>query len=128
MVYVDTSVVLAHLLAEDTAPSPGLWDESLVASRLVEFETLCRLHATGRSGTHEGAAREILARIAMLELVEPVVARVTLPFPEPVRTLDALHLASMAFLEEQGVELRLATYDRRLSAAARALGMKQYEL
>ena len=43
------------------------------------------------------------------------------PFPTPVRTLDALHLASIDFLRSMGQRPLLATYDRRLSQAAAAL-------
>jgi hypothetical protein len=43
------------------------------------------------------------------------------PFPAPVRTLGALHLASIEFLRAQGQKLELATYDERLAAAARKM-------
>jgi hypothetical protein len=49
MIYVDTSVILADLLAEDVHPPPGFWQESLVSSRVLEYEVwtgsllLCRL-------------------------------------------------------------------------------------
>jgi hypothetical protein len=43
------------------------------------------------------------------------------PFPVPVRTLDVLHLATMAFLRNHGQAIELASYDARLVAAARAL-------
>jgi predicted nucleic acid-binding protein len=51
-----------------------------------------------------------------------VLARALLPFPQPVRTLDALHLATMDFLRSHGQSVELATYDRRLAAAAQSLG------
>jgi len=44
------------------------------------------------------------------------------------RTLDALHLASMAFLRARGVKLTLASFDGRLSDAASALGIPTYSL
>jgi predicted nucleic acid-binding protein len=128
MVYLDSSVALAHLRAEDRVPSENLWAESLVSSRLLEYETLSRLHSAGRGASHGEMARELLRRVALLELVEPVVGRALEAFPLPVRTLDALHLASMTFLLEQGVALTLASYDRRLSAAAEALGIGPYPL
>lgn len=37
MIYLDTSVALAHLLAEDRQPPASLWDETLVSSRLLEY-------------------------------------------------------------------------------------------
>jgi predicted nucleic acid-binding protein len=42
----------------------------------------------------------------------------------PVRTLDALHLASMHFLRGLGREISLATFDERLALVARKLGIK----
>jgi len=43
------------------------------------------------------------------------------PFPVPVRTLDALHLATAEYLRQQGEAVELASYDNRLIAAARAM-------
>ena len=40
-----------------------------------------------------------------------------------VRTLDALHLASIDFLRRQGQTVELATFDRRMADAARAMGV-----
>jgi hypothetical protein len=45
------------------------------------------------------------------------------PFPISVRTLDALHLATMDFLRVGGEPVELASYDSRLIAAARAIGI-----
>jgi hypothetical protein len=55
-------------------------------------------------------------------MVPEVLARALAPFPDPVRTLDALHLASAGFLRERGIELRFATYDGRQRRAAETLG------
>jgi hypothetical protein len=52
-----------------------------------------------------------------------VLARALEPFPAPVRTLDALHLASIEFLRGRGQTIELASYDDRLTVAARALGI-----
>jgi len=121
VVYVDTSVVLAQLLAEDRVPPAELWSETLVASRLLEYETWNRLHARQLGGELGESARQLLARVAMLELAPPVLARTLEPFRVQVRTLDALHLASLAFLRERGQAVSLATYDLRMAAAAEAL-------
>jgi len=45
-----------------------------------------------------------------------------------VRTLDALHLASVEFLRQRRPDLRLATYDRRMGPAARSLGIGLIDL
>lgn len=48
--------------------------------------------------------------------------------PQPVRTLDALHLASIAYLRQQGQEVELATFDRRMASAAHAMGIRLSDL
>lgn len=128
MIYLDTSVALAQLLAEDRRPAAGLWLESLVASRLVEYELWTRLHARGLAPTHGTAARQLLARLAFVELARPVLARALAPFPTPLRTLNALHLASAAYLLALGEEVRMATYDERMRRGAEAMGIEIYPL
>jgi predicted nucleic acid-binding protein len=128
MIYLDTSVALAHLLAEDRIPPPELWRETLVSSRLLEYELWTLVHARKLGGSHGDDVRELLGRIALLELAAPVLTRALEPFPTAVRTLDALHLASADFLRHQGQVVRLATYDDRLLRGAVALGIEPYPL
>ena len=63
-----------------------------------------------------------------MELTPLVLARALEPFPTPVRTLDALHLATMDFLLNQGQAFELASYDARLLASARAMRIPVREL
>lgn len=128
MIYLDTSVVLAQLLAEDRTPPDALWQETLVSSRLLEYEVWTRLHARGLGDSHGGAARELLGRIALVELAPPTLARALEPFPVPVRTLDALHLASIEFLRGLEQTVKLASYDLRMIEVARRLAIPVYEL
>ena len=128
MIYVDTSVALAQLLAEDRRPPASLWNETLVTSRLLEYELWTRLHARKLAESHGDAARRLIGRIAMLELSPPVLARALEPFPLPVRTLDALHLASCEYLRSQGQTVTLASYDRRMTDVARAMDVPVLEL
>ncbi|CAN5357428.1 hypothetical protein BH20ACT24_BH20ACT24_21680 [soil metagenome] len=122
MIYVDSSVALAQLLAEDLRPEPSFWERRpLVASRLLEYEVWRRIHLRDLALTHGEAVEDVLGRISFLELAPIVLARALDPFPAPVRTLDALHLATIDFLRTQGQRPQLATYDRRLAAAAAAL-------
>jgi predicted nucleic acid-binding protein len=124
LIYVDTSVVLAQLLAEDRHPASGFWDQDgLISSRLLEYEAWTRIHARGLGTSHGEDLRDLLARLSFLELVPPVLARALEPFPVPMRTLDALHLASVDFLMGLGQRPSLATYDRRLAATASAIGI-----
>lgn len=124
MIYLDTSVALAHILAEDRSPPEWLWSQPLVSSRLVEYELWTRLNGRGLATSHGEAARRLLERLALLELVPTVLARALEPFPGPVRTLDALHLASLEFLRGRSAAVELASYDARLVSAARSLGIR----
>jgi predicted nucleic acid-binding protein len=128
MIYVDTSVVLAELLAEDRRPSDELWNQTLVSSRLLEYELWSRVYGRGLASSHGEAARALVGRLALVEMVSPILVRALEPFPVAVRTLDALHLASAEFLRERQPALRLATYDVRQAAAAEALGIGLYDL
>ncbi|MCE7870302.1 PIN domain-containing protein [bacterium CPR1] len=128
MIYLDTSVVLAQLLVEDRRPPEVLWGDSLIASRLLEYETWTRLNARGLAETHGGAATELLARVAMVEMLPPVLSRALEAFPTEVRTLDALHLATIQFLIGARQNVSLATYDERMLRAARALGFPVFDL
>lgn len=122
IVYLDTSVVLARLFAEDRSPPDALWSQPLVASRLLEYELFNRVHARGAATTHGADARRLVDRVNLIEMSPVVLTRALLPFSQAVRTLDALHLATLDFLRTQGLEVALATYDQRLSAAAAGLG------
>jgi predicted nucleic acid-binding protein len=128
VIYLDTSVALAQLLAEDRLPPERLWQETLVSSRLFEYEIWNRIHARKLDRSHGDSVRAIVGRLALLELAHPILARALEPFPAPVRTLDALHLASMDFLRTHGQSVELATYDDRLAAAARAMRIRLYQL
>ena len=123
MIYLDTSVALAHLLAEDRRPADSLWQQPLVASRLLEYELWTRLNARRLGASHGELARRLVERLAILEMLPNVLARALEPFPAPVRTLDALHLASIEFLRARGQTIELASYDERLTVAAKAIGI-----
>ena len=126
MIYLDSSVALAHLLAEDRLPPAGLWQQQLVSSRLLEYEVWIRIHARRLEQSHGDAVRALIGRVALLELAIPVLARALDPFPIPMRTLDALHLASIEFLRVRQQRIELASYDERLIAGARAMHIPLY--
>lgn len=126
MIYLDSSVALAHIFAEPRRVPDSFWDEQLVSSRLLEYEVWNRIHARGLTRFHD-TTRELLGRIDLLELNASRLARALEPFPVAVRTLDSLHLASIDYLRKQRIDIELATFDKRLVAAARALGIPAYQ-
>ncbi len=121
MIYLDTSVAVAHLLAEDRQPPDSLWAEPLVSSRLLEYELWTRIHGRRLGASHGELVRALLGRLALLELAPVVLKRALEPFPAPVRTLDALHLASLEFIRQQRATVSLASYDDRMRTAARRM-------
>lgn len=123
MIYIDSSVALAHLFREARRPPDSFWTEPLVSSKLLEYEVWNRVHAYGLTFSHSDEARQLLMRVVLIELDEPALSRALEPFPLAVRTLDALHLATIDFLRGQGEVIELASYDTRLVAAAQALGI-----
>ena len=123
MIYLDSSVALAYLLAEDRFPSDLLWDQPLVSSRLLECEVWNRVNAHQLQNSHGDAVRNLIGRVAMIEMVGPVLERALQPFPVPVRTLDAIHLSALEFVRAQKQNVQLASYDERLLSAARILGI-----
>jgi predicted nucleic acid-binding protein len=121
--YLDTSVAIAHLLSESRRPPATLWDQELVSSRLLQYELWTRINSRGLTTSHSELVRALLALVSMVELADTVLTRALEPFPLPVRTLDALHLATIEFLRAQGRKVELASYDERMLAAARGLGV-----
>ena len=126
MIYLDTSVALAHLLAEDRQPPDDLWAEELWSSRLLEYELWNRIHVRDLARSHADFVRLLIARVSLLEFEPTVLTRALQPFPMPTRTLDALHLASASYLRERGADVRVATYDERMAAAAEEIGLRLY--
>ena len=61
----------------------------------------------------------------MLEVGSQVLERAAMPYPVVIKTLDAVHLASALILKETGGEsVRIATHDRALARASRAMGFE----
>lgn len=128
MIYLDSSVLLAQILGEDRRPPQSLWQEDLVSSRLLEYEVWVRVYARKLDTTAEAAARTALAEVEMYELSQAVLERALQPFPVGLRTLDALHLATINHLRRLDQDVVLASYDHRLLDAAAALGIERAPL
>jgi predicted nucleic acid-binding protein len=127
MIYVDSSVFIAHLLSEDRRPPMDLWNESVSSSRLLEIEVWNRLHAPAREELGD-ALRALLDRLFLLEMDTVVLGRAIEPFPIPIRALDAIHLATADYLRTIGRDVSIASYDARMRGAAELMGFEFYPL
>ena len=130
--YLDSSVILRKVLQ-----SPGMlpeWPDIKrgVVSLLVEVEclrTLDLLFHQGDLNADQVAAKrtEIYRLMDSVDVVQPtpaILERAGQPFPLPVKTLDAIHLATaLAYRDENAVPLVVATHVRRLALAAWASGL-----
>jgi predicted nucleic acid-binding protein len=135
IVYAESSAVLAWLLGEGAATSVQtvLADaERVVASALTPlecFRALARGVATGQLPEADaGAASHLLGSVsrgwALLEMTGPALERARQPFPEePVRTLDAMHLAAALEFQQALGRLTLLSLDDGIRTNATALGL-----
>jgi antitoxin (DNA-binding transcriptional repressor) of toxin-antitoxin stability system len=56
VIYIDSSMALAHLLVERRSPPASIWNEPPVASQLLEYEVWHPLHAYGLGRSHADEA------------------------------------------------------------------------
>jgi hypothetical protein len=126
VIYLDSSVLLAQIFAEDRSLPESAAEGTLTSSRLLEYELWNRIRARGFTQSHGQEVEAFLARVSLIDLTPEVLGRALNPFPIPVRTLDGLHLATIEFLRAGGEDVDLASFDRRLVVAARALGIAIY--
>ncbi len=135
-VYAESSAILAWLLDED----PGSQvreiltaSEVVIASDLTLIESdrvLLRAVVLGELTEAEAADRRAHLKMAashwhVLRISPEIVERARQPFPgEPIRTLDAIHLASALIARGMLPELMLLSLDDRLRRAAGQLGLR----
>ena len=86
-----------------------------MSSRFLECEVWNRINAHQLQNSDGEAVRNLIGRVAMIEMVGPVLTRALQPFPIPVRTLDAIHLAALEFIRAQKQSVQLASYDKDCS-------------
>lgn len=129
--YLDASVLLRLLLGQGEQLAE--WSElsAGVTSSLTIVEclrTIDRLRVENQISEAEVVSRrEATYRLSRrVETIEPspaVMDRAAQPLPSVLGTLDAIHLASAAIWREwTRTELVMATHDRAMARAARAMG------
>ncbi len=131
--YVETSYLLRVILEGDDALRPALLGEGLHTSALTFLEATRSISRARREGRLDGGGvREAGQRLATFErsceivaLTDDVLSRAREDFPEePIRTLDAIHVASLRLLDEQLGGFEVASCDSRVRRNAAALGFR----
>lgn len=122
MIYVDSSVALATLLEESRRPDDAFWNAECIASRITDLEV--RVRSVGRIPPERVTddLEELFAHWEWIELTPETAGLLYLKPPAGLRTLDAIHLATLDFANREIGKTSLATYDRRLAAAAESMG------
>ena len=131
--YLDASVLLRVVLRE-ADPLPE-WDEidlgitseltRVEAARVIDRLTALQVLQDEEIDEKYAEVADILRRVDLIELDEHILARAAMPLPTVLGTLDAIHLASASVYRDIQSEdeppIVLATHDRALATAARAL-------
>ena len=134
--YAEPSAVLAWLLSDPDCAEVGRYlagSELVLTSELTTLECHRALIRDTVSGTftEADAARERARLIRTLDhwvclrIEEDVLERARRPFPiEPVRSLDAIHLASALVAKSAVPEVTLLTLDQRVRECGHGLGFE----
>lgn len=135
MLYAESSAVLSWLLGEphgeevasalQSAPGVIASDLTVVeCERALIRAWSSRLISEAERVDQSAALARVSAHWTCLRVDEAVVERARRPFPiEPVRTPDALHLASALVARSVAPDLRLLTLDQRVRENSERLGI-----
>jgi predicted nucleic acid-binding protein len=134
VIYAESSAVLTWLFDEPRAADVINAIESadlVVLSELTTVECARAIYRAqqreridqAQANTLRAALTSAAAQWDRLEIGERVTTLASGPFPaEPVRALDAIHLASAIVAREAWPELVILSYDERVRVNALALG------
>lgn len=130
--YVESSALVAALLERDTAARDALHAPVRHVSSALTFaeahRAVLRARIAGRLAQVEeqeavDALRTFESQCSVIDVTAAVLQRAGRLFPvEPIRTLDAIHLASVEMLGEPAHFVTVLTRDARVRDNARALG------
>jgi predicted nucleic acid-binding protein len=130
--YIESSALVAALLERDAHALKSVRTRGrIVTSALTIAETaraILRARAAGRlTVNQERAAVRALGRFErrsfVVAVTDAILTRVRRPFPiEPIRTLDAVHLATTELLGEPPALIVVVTRGVRVRENAQALG------
>jgi predicted nucleic acid-binding protein len=130
--YIESSGLLAALLEHDASARAALrgpgWRVTSALTLAEAARGVLRARVTGRltpdqERTAIRALKTFERRSTIISVTDSVLTRAGRPFPvEPIRTLDAIHLATAELLGEAPQLVTVVTRDRRAHENAQALG------
>lgn len=129
--YVDSSVILRVVLSQPDCLGEWSAIEHAVTSAITEVECLRTLDRRLRQGlldpddlaARRGLTLRLLERMDRVDVSPTVLRRAADPFPTPLGTLDAIHLATaILWREGRAASPMLVTHDAQLATAARSVG------
>jgi predicted nucleic acid-binding protein len=119
LVYLDSSALVKLVVTEpeSSALMEFLRSQSeRVSSAVALVEVPRALRRAGFGASERRRSREVIARIALVDVDRRILAAAAAVDPPALRTLDAIHLATALAVREDLATI--VTYDRRLAAAA----------
>jgi predicted nucleic acid-binding protein len=131
--YVDSSVLLRIVLGQADRLPAWASIQHAVTSTLTEVECLRTLDRRLQQGLlapteladRRALALRLLERMDRVDISPAVLRRAADPFPTPLGTLDAIHLATaVLWRERRGEAPTVLTHDAQLATAARAMGFE----
>jgi len=123
-IYMDTSALVKLVAREDQSADIRQFlnqpSAQVVSSQITEIELLRAIARHDEGLTNLGL--EILAQTVLLPMTTSMRLRASYLKPEPLRSLDAIHVATA--LEIQSDLEYFVTYDKRLLEAASSVGLR----
>jgi stalled ribosome rescue protein Dom34 len=130
--YVETSAVIAALVENDAAAMSSLAADGVLVTSALAFVESRRAMAIRRASGRldEAGYRQAIEALVAIErrcdlivMAPDILTRTAASFSvEPVRTLDAIHLASIESLDEDPQNVVVVTRDKHIEVNARAMG------
>jgi predicted nucleic acid-binding protein len=130
--YIESSALIAAKLEGDRTAWEAIRGEGVRFTSALTLAEFARRVVRGRSAGDLDDARarasmnwlsQFTRRCVVVDIDGELIARARRPFPiEPVRTLDAIHLATIESRDEEPSQIAVVTRDRRIAQNARAMG------
>ncbi len=121
-IYLDSSAIVKLVVQEKESAALRRYlrrRAPLVVSALARTEVARALLPLGPTAVQRG--HDVLTSLELIRVTDRILVEAGSLLPAEIRSLDAIHLATMRQL---GVSLRrLVTYDNRMSVTARELGI-----